>query len=1200
MSGLKIYYSDRIEDLAGKLKEQLLAERTTNGNPFAFAKVVVPNANIAKWLQIRSFSEVPSLCMGVNFPFIEQTLYGLLADCLKIEECPQLLPMNAYTNGVMSILLKDNDARLEPFRRYIGVEAGAPVVIDSRSKARMAWQLSVKLANLIDKYEVHRRNIVEKWLDENRAALISDPTEKAEAALAQKLLGEGGLYPPSGDAVSLRQLFERVKKVCAKPEVEAKKIYFFGLSTLSSLQVEIIHYLAQTHDIEIYHNNVCLEYWGDIETKKEEARAERLKEKLINLKNVDDDLKLENSLLQNWGRAGRETLRLIVDLEEANGNSDKAINFEWNELSPSVEREGSMLEKVQSSVRHRVSEVGRIKAQDASIQIVGAPGIRREVEMVYNAILGAVWKPNESGKRPWSDCSFSDIAILVPDMKTYRPVIEAVFDGRDQIPYGLIDSSASEYSRYLDGFMALMAIAREGLKRETIFAALDNPCVQRALGFTSQDVKNWRRYTKEIGAFDGFEGVEPFENYSWDAALSRLRLGIVSKGSDSLAVWEGGDDSSLKFSEIVETLYRELVPLASKKFLCTAPHSKEEQQDNWADVLRRIAGEFLRNDHDDSMEESVSRSIFNMLYGLDRIEGEQSLDFVVAAVEELIGGIKCQKGGYLTHGVTIASLQPMRPVPFKQVFILGMGEGMFPGRDSETTLEIQGAARSLGDMGTTSINRYLFLETLMATRERLVISYPNRDIAKDAELFASGMVSELKEFLEQNVLPKTKDGSGGEKTEKFREVILPLLERGEKEDNLMENPVDPISWKENDYFAGLIPTYSNVERAIAWRVKNSALTTDAKPDDNDVVKSKKQRPIVTAKELAEFLDSPLRGALRRQYGIGIEGYRDETIDYEAPLEFKYGPVKWDFERAILENDGIEKVYKDFSERGLMPDSKGILGGYSLAKVMTQLEPLGNELNSIKSFVRNFANQEGFKKPDLVNVLFPAKYDKNKKLLRPEILCTAHVSDFVTSVNGNESLALVFKSCGDKRNSKTITLSKFPPKAVLEPLVTWLMMVAAKDGVEKCMLSVHIVDMNQVLRGSWSWETMPSAAKTYIEGLLENYWNYLADSDADGCYLDYGYSDMVKVLEKVSMSTEEILQIDNDNKWLRLIDAFSSDDYNSKNSTFNNNLVIERVVEEYSRMPDETDSDLKIVKDRFQELFKMPLLGKRIEDNGKGA
>jgi hypothetical protein len=94
--------------------------------------------------------------------------------------------------------------------------------------------------------------------------------------------------------------------------------------------------------------------------------------------------------------------------------------------------------------------------------------------------------------------------------------------------------------------------------------------------------------------------------------------------------------------------------------------------------------------------------------------------------------------------------------------------------------------------------------------------------------------------------------------------------------------------------------------------------------------------------------------------------------------------------------------------------------------------------------------------------------------------------------------------------------------------------------------------------------------------------------------------MVKALKNKKSQESKELFPQNDDEWLRLIDAFSSNDYNSKNSTFNNNLVIERVVEEYSRMPDETDSDLKIVKDRFDKLFKMPLLGKRIEENGKGA
>ena len=62
--------------------------------------------------------------------------------------------------------------------------------------------------------------------------------------------------------------------------------------------------------------------------------------------------------------------------------------------------------------------------------------------------------------------------------------------------------------------MALMAISREGLSRNTLFAVLDNSCVQRALGFTPKDVREWRRYAKETGAFDGFEGKKNFEKMS--------------------------------------------------------------------------------------------------------------------------------------------------------------------------------------------------------------------------------------------------------------------------------------------------------------------------------------------------------------------------------------------------------------------------------------------------------------------------------------------------------------------------------------------------------------------------------------------------------------------------------------------------------------------------------------------------------------
>ena len=84
-------------------------------------------------------------------------------------------------------------------------------------------------------------------------------------------------------------------------------------------------------------------------------------------------------------------------------------------------------------------------------------------------------------------------------------------------------------------------------------------------------------------------------------------------------------------------------------------------------------------------------------------------------------------------------------------------------------LEIRGARRRLGDTKPSEVKKYLFLETLMATRERLVLSYPCHDIVKDAEQFPSGMICELKSFVEKGILPQG---------QKFREVKLPLLERG--------------------------------------------------------------------------------------------------------------------------------------------------------------------------------------------------------------------------------------------------------------------------------------------------------------------------------------------------------------------------------------------------------------------------------------
>ena len=1245
---LTIYYSDKIEDLADNLREKLRNEREKS-DPFAFSTVVVPNTNLARWLRIGKLGKYPSLCMGIEFPFVEDCLFKLLAGCFDGNR-PQLLPMNAYSTGILSILLEDADPALAPFRRYIAGGDGGAFSIDSLEKARMAWQLSVKLADLMDKYEEYREEIVANWLEGGKAK-DAGSVEAAEATLARKLFGQNGLYPPDGDRLSLRQLFDRVLEKCAGPSGDKRTIYFFGLSTLSPLQAKILHWLARKHDIFFYYNNVCLEYWGDIQTKREESIEARLRK--VRRSEVDKDLyenpasdtgdaAPESSLLRQWGRAGRETLRLLVDLEEQDGTT-------MHELSSAAGVGTTMLEKVQASVRNRMDEVWKERQdQDASIQVVAAPGIRREVETVHNAILGAVWKPKGTpGDRPWGDCLFSDIAVLVPDMATYRPVIEAVFDGRGQIPYALVDTTASEDSAYLKGFLDLMALAREGLSRKTLFAVLDNPCVQRALSFGPDDVVEWRRCTKGIGAFDGFDGTKDFGNMSWDQALRRLRLGRVATGGDDLTVWEGGDGSALRFSEIVETLHRELSSLAGKTLRCANPPEKKDEEGGdptWAGELRRIANEFLAVGHDDKLEGPVKGQVFATLSSLHVVKASQRLDFVVAAVEEFVGGVKCRRGSYLTKGVTIAGLQPMRPVPFKQVFILGMGEGMFPGRDSATTLEIFGAARTLGDVQPTAVKKHLLLETLMAVKDRLVLTYPCLDPVRDAALFQSGMVRELEKFLEEHVLkPRMEDGK--EVPPKFGEVWIPLVERGEPDNfhhpdhperDLVEDPVAPIKWTKS-WYAGLVPTYSAVERRIAREV-----AAGGREPAGDGADPSTGRVPIDAKHLAKFLESPLRAVLQHYLGIGVEGYRDCAIAPDAPLELeKQGPSRRGFDEDLLNavpDDGttpdVKGVYARFANRGELPGELPEAGDffekYTIDKVSKNLEEKAAGLKALKAFVDGFRKAAG-EKPDPVRTVAAA--DAAKSL--PERLVTGQTKGW--GVSGRLNSVLLFNKCGDerkvKRGKETIERTSFPPKAVLEPFATWMAMVAGAEDDDERSLRVGIADMGEILFNVWTWTTTRAKAKAWLDEVSAAYLHYLDAPDADGAYLDFGCPDLAAAFTKAhekaraekaraeKAQAEEAREKDarekdgrrqkkaqekkdepaaaarwvpeSDKDWKIVIASFPSGDYfGGGEKTFDNNLVLSSTLESLGRTPE--GDDLGMVKDRYRTLLEAPMAGERTE------
>lgn len=1142
MQGLKIYHDSRIEDLAEKLVGELTAERKAKGS-FESLKVAVANPNLGNWLKMKVLAKVPELSAGVEMPFLDQQLADLLKAEYKDEL--ELISGRDYPAIVLDALMNHWRKEFVPFRKYVKEEydpgreqtenAGGtqneanpdevPLKLVSQREARKAVQLADKLAQLVDAYEATGNlGTLEKNKDENAVY-------GGEQALVETLFGSGeekGLLSEKGK-ISLRQMFDVVK--ARKPQGKASRIVLFGHTSLTDLQIKLLVWLSQTHEVVWYcpANILCSDSKFDCNDADGVAAY-----------NLDLDKTIK---------------KLCLSLKETFGNAIYPDERIFNR--PTCD---SVLTRLQS----KLSRIGTYAAaaekpqQDASVQIVGVPGIRREVEMVYNAILGAVWEKNENGKpAPKKGMSFSDIAVLVPDMPTYRPMIEAVFEGRGQIPYGLVDATTQDYSTYLDGFLALMSIARYGLSRKRIFAALENPCVQRAMGFSRDDVRRWLELAEDYGAFEGYSAGDSDEgnvsgHFNWEWVLRRMRLGLVAQ---DIGVEKGDKDNQLpleardvdavyKFSEVVETLYRKLDELNKMTPTVCSSADANVWPDTWAGRLHAVMDEFLAVEKDDDLESLVRARIVRTLNGLTAIEGEQSYKLSVAMVEHFVAGAACAKGGYLRHGVTIGGLRSLANVPFKQIFILGLGEGEFPGRNDCSTLDVRNSVKpeERDDVLRPEENRARFRAAVMSARDRLVLSYPNRELGSDAKLYPSSPVSDVKGMLREIIGNDFKEFEGYPLSEFAEEIVTP---EGTILSAVRGKNVD-------ECFSGILPTYSKRAYVLAgFKEPKSAKECEAPATDGSgaVEAEKQELGEPTPKDLAEFVKDPFTTILKKRLGIATEGYRDHTLDDASPLGVQKGPPLWELQKNILLGNFLD-AFKQGQKSALVPTE--FLGGFAKTKLAE---------------IVNFWGTSN------------AVTDQDRT-----ILASGLSSDTYSAVCGRFS---------DGTEKEPITL---PPGTILVPLLERLKKCKDEGFRGKLEFRVKVFDVENggvykkgarkgMMKGVGCWKfsldfSDPNVAE-YYDTVLTEYKQFTAKRERDGTYPAFTYDELREYLKSPVGFTSDSMDW---NVAARAI-ALARTGYYASGNVFDNSPVVSRIAEDFKREP--TGNDLK---ELFKKLYLLPMSG----------
>jgi exodeoxyribonuclease V gamma subunit len=908
------------------------------------------------------------------------------------------------------------------------------------------------------------------------------------------------------------------------PKIKNGYVHIFSFSNISSFHHDLIKKLARVYNIFIYSINPCMEFWEDTNTPWENRRISQNEEAEDQLFSQDT-----HSLLSLWGKPGRESIRMLCQLADYDFNTHYVVGKD----------NSTVLETIQNQILtyQNFNDSTLKNCQDSSIQIIACPSRLREVETVYNSILYNLNRDNT--------LKLTDIAIQVPDISAYKPFIDAVFNRRPKtLIYNLVDANAEIESLYGKAALKLLDLASGRFSRREIFELLLNPCLRQKWGFTIEDIQIFAGWSQALNIFHTFDkaskikkGYIASDMYTWKQGLIRLKLARIFSGpEDTLTEDEppglsgcrnfhgmipfsdtnSGDTELLeKFCLIIETLHMHCEQFAQDTY------SGEE----WKQKFLAACNDLLAVPEELNTEKTVQKALFEALDELclyDRIiksENNSKIDFIQFKefIKSRLDSIQGGYGDYLTSGVTISALLPMRPIPFKIVYVLGMQEGDFPGRADTSSLDLRLSQRKLGDINFPERNCYLFLELLLAVRHKLYISYVSKDLQKDRILQPCSVVNQLQRYIESEVFAQTRS---------YKIIHVPL--KGSSATYMGENAVDEHS--------DVLVNYSTADRIIYYRERGfwPQVLQNASEKEKQLIKSFfpdfSLQPVlalqsevvpdkITTQQLGKFLKDPVKQSIQRHMLLydQEETIEDVTIFEDEPFYDRF-PTNYQLkmetlclwiDHLIINNElnfhekHLKNIFQHTYDKYRL-QSKTPEGAYGMLNLENTFQELDRWAETLKPILAKMfcAQKNGLYYALCIGETsgrFSILTENANALRFAQLKISISTVDKLNNALGRDVEihgrlpwlwkddtenwhTLVLTGSGKKRGNK-------PDRYLLEPVLTFLSALCLESGknlFNKSSITFHVAYQNYIQ--SWTCRITPDDALDYLKKLVSQYLN----------------------------------------------------------------------------------------------------------------
>ena len=733
---LKLTYANRTEDLLEALAKSLEDERQAHGiwQPI---QLVVPNPNVKRYLM-----DGLGRRLGVLANYKVNYLDGLWRSALEKMDPPIRLWNRHALQGAILSVLSEKDALsapdLSPLRKYLQGD-GADLKL---------LQLAEKASGLLEDYSLTRPDWARGWAKDKSLSGASEELEAWQRRLWNRIIAATKAGP-----VRWATLAELLQDGTFNRITLPPRVHVFGLSYAAEVYLRAFETASAKVEINLYALNPCQEFWDDLPSEAEARREGLRQSRGPSPVTPDDPYALETGedplLLLRWGRPGRENIRLL--------NEISGCDFE-NAFPEDAPNPRNLLESLQDNLRFR--RTAAPGDPDPSLRILACPSPAREAEVVASEI----WQLMASAP-PERPLRFSEIAVVVPPgpglRSTYLDHLRMAFDATAHIPMVIVDAPTPTLASLLDGAELLLDLPTGRGSRRDLLRALTHPSVKSRFPETEADV--WARWSDSAGIVRGLAHEDLQQEtlldpgfLHWEQGLERLALSAfmpsgsawIGDGFDRPTAQSGDALSTSRFVDRASTLVRQVRALRDL-------HATPSE---WAERLTIFLLSYLGSDEgpDAGGRAHLARAFQNLRslvpegMPAPRLNYRQARDLARLAV----GGIRDGAGGRPHQGVVVGSYAPMRALPFRAVFLMGLGEGQFPSPEERQPLDLRNAKRRAGDVGAAERDRYLFLEMLLGARETLCLTYPSEDPVSRERRLPSSLLQDLVEALAPLTLDK--------------------------------------------------------------------------------------------------------------------------------------------------------------------------------------------------------------------------------------------------------------------------------------------------------------------------------------------------------------------------------------------------------------------------------------------------------------